>query len=141
MTETKKSNKKIWLGVGIIAALAVILGIVYFAFAPKPTEGAKAITIEVLDNEQKSTDYKLNTDAEYLRQAMDELADRGFTYSGTESEYGVMLDTINGLRADYEKDNAYWSIMVNGEYGNYSADSQVVADGDTFQFVYTPATE
>ena len=32
-------------------------------------------------------------------------------------------------------------IMVNGEYGQYGADSQVVADGDVFQLIYTVYTE
>lgn len=141
MTETKKSSKKIWLGAGIVAALAIILGVVYFAFVPKPAEGAKTITIEVVDNEQKSTVYELNTDAAYLREAMDEAADKGFTYSGTESEYGIMLETINGITADFNTDGAYWSIFVNGEYGMYGADTQVVADNDAFRFVYTLSTE
>lgn len=140
-TKNKKSSKRIWLGVGIAAAVLIVLGIVYFAFSPKATEGAKEITVEVIDSEAAVTPYELNTDAEYLRQAMDELKDQGFTYSGTESEYGIMLDTVNGIRADYEKDGAYWCIMVNGEYGNYGADEQVVTDGDEFQFVYTPAAE
>ncbi len=138
MTETKKSNKKIWLGIGIVAAIAILLGIVYFVFVPKPAQGAKTITIEVIDNEQKSIVYELNTDAQYLREAMDEAADKGFTYSGSESEeYGIMIETINGVTADFNADGAYWSIYVNGEYGNYGADFQVVTDKDAFQFVYT----
>lgn len=141
MTKTQKSNKKIFLGLGIVAALAILLGALYFIFVPKASEGAKAITIEVIDNEQKSTIYELNTDAQYLREAMDEAADKGLTYSGSESEYGIMLETINGVTADYETNGAYWSIFVNGEYGNYGADQQVVTDGDAFQFVYTVDTE
>lgn len=141
MTETQKSNKKILLGVGIVAALAILLGVLYFVFVPKAAEGTKAITIEVIDNEQKSTVYELNTDAQYLREAMDEAAEKGFTYSGSESEYGIMLESINGVTADYNADGAYWSIFVNGEYGNYGADTQVVTDGDAFQFVYTVYTE
>lgn len=141
MTETQKSNKKILLGVGIVAALAILLGVLYFVFVPKAAEGTKAITIEVIDNEQKSTVYELNTDAQYLREAMDEAADKGFTYSGSESEYGIMLESINGVTADYNADGAYWSIFVNGEYGNYGADTQVVTDRDAFQFVYTVYTE
>ena len=39
--------------------------------------------------------------------------------------------------SDYAVDGAYWSIYVNGEYGNYSADQQPVADGDVYGLVYT----
>lgn len=139
-TESAKKGKKLWLGiVGVVVLVALVAGFVfmYRAFVPKATEGAKAITIEVIDNEQASTVYDVHTDAEYLRQAMEEA--EGLTFGGDESEYGLMLITVNGIQADYATDGAYWSIMVNGEYGMYGIDSQPVADGDEYQIVYTPA--
>lgn len=133
MTQTKKETKKIVIGVAVLAVLVILLGVAYAVFGPKAVKGAKTVTIEVIDNAQKSTVYTVNTDAEYLRQAMEE-AD-GLEFSGTESEYGIMLDTVNGLRVDNK--GAYWSIIVNGEYGMYGVDSQPVADGDAYQLVYT----
>ena len=59
------------------------------------------------------------------------------TVEGTEGDYGLYIDTVNGLTADYAEDGAYWSIYVNGEYGSYSADQQPVADGDVYGLVYT----
>ena len=80
------------------------------------------------------------TDAEYLKEVMDELTENDeFTYEGTDSDYGIMINTINGVTADYNVDGAYWAIYVNGEYGQYGADTQPVADGDAFQFVYETA--
>ena len=67
---------------------------------------------------------------------MDELKDQGFTYEGTDSEYGIYITTINGIKADYDADGAYWSIYVNGEYGQFGADQQPVNDGDAFKFAY-----
>lgn len=135
-TTNNKSSKK-WVA-GIIC-LVLVIGVlfgVYKMFGAKTTQGAKSITIEVIDDSKNNTSYSLNTDAEYLRQAMDE-AD--LTYSGEESDYGMMVDTINGIRADYTLDNAYWSFYVNDEYCNYGIDTQPVADGDTFKIEYTPA--
>lgn len=136
--ETKKtSTKKIVIGlVALVAVIALLVG-AYVMFGPKTTEGAKAITIEVIDNEQKSTVYEINTDAEFLRQAMEEAESKGLTFSGTESEYGLTIITVNGVTADFNVDSSYWSIMVNGEYGQYGADSQPVTDGDEFQFIYS----
>ena len=133
----KKKTGKIVLGVVILAALIAVFALVYCKFSEKPVAGAKAITIEVTDNEDNSTTYEVNTDAEYLRQAMDE-AD-GLTYSGSESEYGMMVDTINGIVADYNENGAYWAFYVNGEYCNYGIDSQPVEDGDDFSIVYESA--
>ncbi|MBQ7954905.1 MAG: DUF4430 domain-containing protein [Lachnospiraceae bacterium] len=136
--ETKKtSNKKVVLGLIALVAVIAVLGIAYAVFGPKTTEGAKAITIEVIDNEQKSEVYELNTDAEYLRQALEEAKAVGLTVTGTESEYGLTIITVNGVTADFNVDSAYWSITVNGEYGMLGADSQPVTDGDEFQLVYT----
>ena len=134
--ETKKTNtKKIVIGlVAMVAVIALLVG-AYAMFGPKTTLGAKAITIEVIGNEQKSTVYEVNTDAEYLRQAMEEA--KGLEFSGTESEYGLSLMTVNGITADFNVDSSYWSIMVNGEYGMFGIDSQPVTDGDQYQLIYT----
>ncbi len=136
-TGSKAGNKKIIIGVAALAALIALFAILYAVFREKPVEGSKSITIEVVDKEEKSTNYQLKTDAEYLRQAMEE-AD-GLTFSGPEGEYGMMVDTVNGVRADYNEDNAYWSFYVNGEYCNYGIDVQPVEDGDAFSIVYTDA--
>ena len=69
---------------------------------------------------------------------MDELQASGdFSYSGEKSEYGLFLTTINGVTADYDATGAYWAIYVNGDYGQYGADTQPVTDKDSYQFVYT----
>jgi flagellar basal body-associated protein FliL len=136
MNETKKSNKlKILAGALIVVVLAVIFTCMYFKFSAKPTEGSKSITIEVIDNEEQSTVYDVKTDAEYLRQAMEE---SDMEFSGTESEeYGMMVDTINGLTADYNTDGAYWAFYVDGEYCSYGIDTQPVEDGQEYQIIYT----
>ncbi|MBP3196808.1 MAG: DUF4430 domain-containing protein [Butyrivibrio sp.] len=132
----KNNTKKIIIGVVILIVLIALFAVIWNKFSAKPTKGAKNITVEVVDNEGATTDYTLDTDAEYLRQAMDELGDQGFSYEGTESEYGIMIEYVNELRADYTADGAYWAIYVNGEYGQYGVDTQPVTDGDTYTFKY-----
>lgn len=134
-TETKKTNKKLVAGIiALVAAVAVMAGL-FFALREKPVEGTKQITISVVNSAQETTDYELRTDAEYLRQAMEEA--EGLTFSGQESEYGMMVESVNGETADYAKDGAYWSFYVNGEYCNYGIDTQPVEDGDAFRIEYT----
>ena len=133
--ESKKGNKKVLLGAVALVAVAAILAIVYMAFREKPVEGSKAITIEVTGKSGATQSYELKTDAQYLRQAMEE-AD-GLVFSGTESEYGMMVEAVNGDLADYDADGAYWSFYVNGEYCNYGIDTQPVEDGDVFGIIYT----
>lgn len=135
MEQKKMSKGKIALALGaLIAVVAILIG-VYSAFGAKPVAGSKDITIEVVNKATESTVYELSTDAEFLRQAMEE-AD-GLTFDGTESEYGLMVSTVNGEVADYSVDASYWSFYVNDEYCNYGIDSQPVTDGDAFKIVYT----
>ena len=132
----KKSTK---ITIAVLAAVVVIAAFVgvYFAFGPKTTQGAKAITVEVVDNNGQTTTYETRTDAEYLRQALEELDDAtDFAIEGEESDYGLYITTVNGITADYNADGAYWSVYVNGEYGMYGVDTQPVTDGDTYSIVY-----
>lgn len=126
----------------LIAALAAVvlvavMAVVFVLFREKPVEGSKAITLEVVNQAEQSKVYNVKTDAEFLRQAMEEA--EGLTFSGTESEYGLMVTEVNGEKADYSVNGAYWSFYVNGDYCNYGIDTQPVEDGDAFRIVYTPA--
>ena len=134
-TKTSRFSLKKALAAAALVLLAVALAAVYAAFGAKPVAGSKNVTISVVNSKAETTTYTLKTDAEYLRQAMDEA--EGLTYSGTEGAYGLMIDTVNGETADYSVDASYWSFNVNGEYCNYGIDQQPVNDGDAFSIVYT----
>lgn len=128
-------NKKLIVAIAAILALAAVLTGVYFLFREKPVEGSKNITIEVVDSKGASTVYKLKTDAQFLRQAIEET--EGLEVIGTESDYGLMVSTVNGETADFSVDASYWGFYVNGEYCNYGIDTQPVEDGDAFQIIYS----
>lgn len=131
-------NKKIIGGIaGVIVLIVLIMGMIflYNKFGEKPVEGSKTITIEVIDDKEKSTKYEVKTDAEYLEQAMEET--EGLDFDGEEEEFGFTLYEVNGVTADFNTSDAYWSLMVNGEYGNYGISQQPIEDGDSFQLVYT----
>lgn len=125
MEETKKntSKKKIVLGVVIVVLLIAVFAGIYFLFGPKTTEGSKSYTLEVVDDAGNTKDYKASTDAEYLRDALEELEEsEDFSMEGDEDDYGLYIDTINGVRQ-------------NG------VDSQPVHDGDAFKLVYETYNE
>ncbi len=75
----------------------------------------------------KETSFRYSTDAEYLGEVL--TAEK--LVEGDDTEYGLMITTVNGVKAD-SGNREYWAIYVNGEYGQYGADSQPVADGDIF---------
>ena len=127
-------SKKI-IGVSAIIALVAILAVVFFVFREKPVQGSKSVTIEVVNKAQETKEYNLKTDAEYLKQAMEE-AD-GLEFKGSDGQYGLMITEVNGELAEFNTNGAYWSFYVNDEYCNYGIEQQPVNDGDTFKIVYT----
>lgn len=130
-------NKKRIIGVAALAVILVLAAVLYGVFHQKPEEGSKNVTIEVVDSQGTSKTYEVKTDAEYLQQAMEEA--KGLEFTGSESTYGFVVETVNGESAVYDADGAYWAFYVNEEYCNYGISQQPVADGDAFQIIYTPA--
>lgn len=134
--ETKKSNRKIIIGAAVLVVLIAAFLIIFNVLRDKPAKGSKSVTLEVLNQENQTSEYSVQTDAEFLRQAMEEA--EGFTFDGEEGQYGFTLFTINGETHDWNVDGSYWAVYVNGEYGQYGIDNQPVQDGDVFRFEYTP---
>lgn len=134
MKETKKADKKILLGVAALAAAVAVFLVIFNVFREKPAAGSKAVTLEVVNQKSETAKYQVQTDAEFLRQAMEEA--KGLTFEGEEGAYGFTLYTINGETHNWNVDGSYWAVYVNGEYGNYGIDSQPVRDGDVFRFAY-----
>lgn len=137
MEQKQKNTKKILIPALLLAACLVIFGAAYMLNKPSASAGEKAFEVTVIDNNGDATNYNGQTDEEYLRGALEEL--EGLSIVGTDGEYGLVVEEVNGIRAVYEKDGAYWSFNVNGTYCNYGVDSQPVNDGDKFEIVYTPA--
>lgn len=129
------NKKKIILAVGALALVAAIFAGIYFALAPKASAGSKDITIEVIDDEQKSVMYEVSTDAEYLGDAVRET--EGLTVDGTDGAYGMMVNTVNGVVADFDENGAYWAFYVDGAYCDFGMDQQPIEDGQAYQIIYT----
>lgn len=121
------------LGVVLVAAIAAGMWLTYNALTSKPDDGLKTVTVNVADVDGNTTEYVVKTNAGYLRGVMDEI--EGLTY---ETNDGMVM-VVNGQRADYVLDGAYWAFFVNGEYCNYGIADQPVNDGDVFEIRYTKA--
>ena len=70
--ETNMKNKKKLLGLGALIIIIAAFALIYGKFSEKPVEGSKAVTIEVVNSKEESTVYEVQTDAEFLAQAMEE---------------------------------------------------------------------
>ena len=123
--EYGNESHHVWIGKGFAKNGA------YYR-AMKNTETGEIFAVIILLQHGSQSDR-----TNFFYKTMDET--EGLTYSGTESDFGMMVEVVNGEQAIYAEDNAYWAIYVNGEYGNYGIDSQPVNDGDVYSLVYEAA--
>ena len=96
----------------------------------------KAIEVTVVFADKTEKEYEIETDAEYLGEA---LFENGIT---TEEEYKSsdgLYTVIAGERADYNKDKSWWCLTKGGETVMVGINQQPIQDGDSFEFTNTPA--
>lgn len=98
-------------------------------------ENEATITVEVVHADESTKEFTYTTTEEMLGAVL--LAEE--LVVGEETEYGLMISEVDGEQAIYEVDNAYWGLMINGEYAQTGVDSTPVEDGSTYSLVYTPA--
>lgn len=134
------SGKKKHIILALAAVCVVMAGLLlcYFRFRPQTAEGTKTITIDVVYEDKTTENFILHTDAQYLEQALEEA--EGLTVEGTTTaQFGLMVETVNGVRAVYDKDQAYWSVELEGEPCNYGVSQQPIQDKEHYRLVYTAA--
>ena len=95
-------------------------------------EGAKTVTVKVIA-EDKTVTFTVKTDAATLGEA---LLAHGLI-AGEESSYGLYIKVVNGITADYDVDQSYWSFSKGGEYMMTGVDSTDIADGEVYELTYT----
>lgn len=100
------------------------------------TDEAKAVTVTIEITDDKGE----KTSKEYTSETAKTLADllkENELVEGDETEYGLMITVVNGLRADYNADGAYWALYKNGDYMMTGADGETLEDGAVYGLVYT----
>lgn len=127
-------NKKLILGMSIVLALLIVV----FAGAhilkqPTTQEGAKDIKVTVVFADKSEKQYEINTDAEFLAEAL--LEEKIITEKSADGMYTV----IAGERADYTLDKSWWCLTKGGEMVNVGINDQPIADGDSFEITNTPS--
>lgn len=95
-------------------------------------EGTKTITVEVTANE-KTVIFTIKTDADIVGTALLE----NNLIAGEEGAYGLYVKTVNGILADYDVDQTYWSFTIAGETSMTGVDQTELVDGTVYGLVRT----
>ncbi len=93
--------------------------------------GKKTFTFEV-EAEGKQVVFTINTNLEYLGEALI----KHKLVEGEEGPYGLYIKKVNGIKADYDENGAYWGFYQDGEYMTSGADTTKIEDGAKYKVVY-----
>ena len=94
--------------------------------------GAKTVVVEVKAEDQLVT-FTIKTDKDTVGAA---LLEHGLI-AGEEGAYGLYVKQVNGITADYDVDQTYWSFYINGEYAMTGVDTTEITEGATYRLEYT----
>ena len=95
-------------------------------------EGGKTVRVKV-EADGKSITFTLKTDKATLAEAMQEHG----LLEGEEGQYGLYVKKVNGILADYDVDQTYWSFTKNGEMMMVGVSGAEIADGESYELVRT----
>ena len=93
-------------------------------------EGEKTIELEV-KAEEKSVTFTINTDENNLEDALCEHK----LIEGEEGPYGLYVKKVNGMVADYDVDQSFWSLCKGDTPLMTGVGNTELNDGDKFQFI------
>ena len=96
--------------------------------------GEKTVMVTVITDDN-SVKFTLNTDKDTLGDALKEYG----LIEGDNGSYGLYVKKVNGIRADYDSDKAYWAFFKDGSPLEAGVDSTQINSGDSFEIRYTPA--
>lgn len=128
----KKSKKGLIIALVAVVAVLIAAFAIYFATRSDAPSGVKHITVQVVHGDSSTKDFKLNTDKEFLGQA---LADSNFI-KGSQTQYGLYILTADNETVDEAKQE-WWMVAKDGESLMVGVDSQPIADGEHYELVFT----
>lgn len=114
------------LGEGTVSAEVLVLPVEDGA---ELGEGDTAFSLTITDGDGVQTHVTVNTDAATVGEALEALG----LIRGEEGAYGLYVETVNGITADYDTDKTYWAFYINGEYAMTGVDATELVPGDSYE--------
>ena len=91
-------------------------------------EGATVFYFNVVDKNGNETKFEIHTDKETVGDALLELG----LIEGEDGPYGLYVKKVNGILADYDVDQTYWALLINGDYALTGVDTTKITAGATY---------
>lgn len=116
----------------LILTLTLCVMLLSFAACDEKVADTISITVKVVDNNGKTTDFDIKTDADNLGDALDSID----LVQGEEGQYGLFITTVNGITVNSDNEE-WWCLTKGGESVMTGIDTTPIADGDVFEITFT----
>lgn len=101
--------------------------------AQEAASAGVTFTVTVTDLEGKETSFEVTSDKATVGEA---LLEEGLI-TGDMGDYGLYINSVNGIAADWDKDQTYWAFYIDGEYAMTGVDSTKIDPESVYNFVLT----
>lgn len=141
MKQTLKSTASLVLALVLLLSLAACQsGVDYDAVWENATytentvfgRGQTELTVEVAVGKHLVT-FTVYTDKTTVGAALLEHN----LIAGDDGAYGLYVKKVNGMTADYDVDQSYWALYVDGETSMSGVDTTEIAEGTVYRLAYT----
>lgn len=130
MEKEKMNRKPLIIAACVLVVLVVVVGVLLGTRQQQAQPGAKTISVTILHGEDVRRTCSIQTDAEYLRGALEEQTPP--LIAGEESELGLFVTGVDGRKADDSRQE-WWCFTKSGETLFTGVDETPIADGDAFE--------
>ena len=135
-----KQTRFLFACVAFILVLAVLCGCMHkedlwknatYTADTSLGEGSFFFTL-IVEAADKSVTLSIATNTVYLGQALFDLG----IIEGQDSTYGMYIEKVNGILADYSKNGAWWGVYINGDAAQTGIDSIAITSGAVYTLRY-----
>lgn len=91
-------------------------------------EGNVKFTLSVVDKDKNEKRFEISTDEKTVGDALKKLN----LIEGEQGQYGLYINSVDGVTADFNKDKTYWAFYINGEYATSGVDQTEVKNGEVY---------
>ena len=115
--------------ISMLLVMVMVFGLAACGKAEPKATGA-SFTVVVTDLEGKETTFEYTSDKATVGEA---LVAEGLI-EGHKTEYGLYVDSVNGITLDWEKDGKYRAFYIDSEYAMTGVDATEITEGATYAF-------
>ena len=119
--------------ISMLLALVMVFGLAACGAKEEAPAEAVSFTVVVTDLEGNETTFEYTSDAASVGDA---LVAEGLV-EGHEASYGLYIDSVNGIAADWDKDQTYWAFYINGEYATTGIGETPITADTTYNLTLT----